>query len=80
MIIAETVFLCLVGSSIGNLLSFTTIGYFGRRGIHFEKFAEGFESFGLSAQVFPSIDNEMYLTITIMVIITAIFSSIFILW
>ncbi len=77
MIIAETVFLCLVGSTIGNLLSFLAIGYFGRRGIHFEEFAEGFESFGLSAEVFPSIDTEMYFTITIMVVITAIFSSIF---
>ena len=77
MIIAETVFLCLVGSTIGNLLSFLTIRYFGNRGIHFEEFTEGFESFGLSAEVFPSISNDMYFIITIMVIITAVFSSIF---
>ena len=77
MIIAETVFLCLVGACIGNLLSFIAIGYFGNRGIHFERFQEGFESFGLSAEVFPTLDNEMYFTITIMVMVTAVFSSVF---
>ncbi len=77
MIVAETVFLCLVGASIGNLLSFLAISWFGHRGIHFEQFAEGMEQFGLSADIYPSIDNQMYLTITILVVITAIFSSIF---
>lgn len=77
MIATETVFLCLVGACIGNLLSFLAISYFGNRGIHFEQFAEGLESFGMSAEVFPTIDNEMYFTITVMVVITAVFSSIF---
>lgn len=77
MIVAETVFLCLVGASIGNLLSFLAISWFGHRGIHFEQFAEGMEQFGLSADIYPSIDSQMYLTITILVVITAIFSSIF---
>jgi ABC-type lipoprotein release transport system permease subunit len=77
MIVAETVFLCLVGAGIGNSFSFLAISYFGKRGIHFEKFAEGFESYGLSAEVFPSIGNEMYLTITLMVVLTAVFASVF---
>jgi ABC-type antimicrobial peptide transport system permease subunit len=77
MIIAETVLLCLVGAFTGNLLSYLAISWFGKRGIHFEQFAEGFEKFGLSAEVYPTINNEMYLTITILVIITAVFSSIF---
>ena len=77
MIVAETVFLCLVGASIGNILSFIAIRYFGVKGIHFERFTEGFESFGLSAEVFPTLDNAMYFTITIMVIVTAVFSSVF---
>lgn len=77
MIIAETVFLCLVGACIGNLMSFIAISYFGNRGIHFERFKEGFESFGLSAEIFPTLDNEMYFTITVLVILTAVFSSVF---
>lgn len=77
MIIAETVLLCLVGAFMGNLLSYLAISWFGNRGIHFEQFAEGFEKFGLSAEVYPTINNEMYLTITLLVIITAVFSSIF---
>jgi len=77
MIIAETVFLCLVGAFIGNLLSFLAVSWFGKRGIHFEEFAEGFESYGMSAEVYTSLSNEMYLTITLLVIITAVFSSIF---
>ena len=77
MIVAETVFLCLVGATLGNIMSFIFIGYFGNQGIHFERFAEGFENFGISAEVFPTLDNDMYLIITLMVVVTAVFSSIF---
>jgi len=77
MIVSETIFLCLVGAAIGNLLSFLSISWYGKQGIHFEQFKDGFEQYGMSAEVFPAIDHQMYFTITLLVIFTAIFASIF---
>lgn len=77
MIMLETVYLCLVGGVIGNVLSFLLISYFGSRGMHFESFEEGFEQFGYSAEIFPEIEPSFYVIITFMVLITAIFASIF---
>ena len=77
MITTETIFLCLVGAFFGNLLSFLTLSWFGIKGIHFEQFADGLEQFGLSAQIYPSVNNSIYLIITALVIVTAIFSSVF---
>lgn len=77
MIMLETIYLCMVGGIIGNLLSFALISYFGSRGMHFESFEEGFEKFGYSAEIFPEIEPSFYIIITIMVLITAIFASIF---
>lgn len=77
MIMLETVYLCLVGGLIGNIMSFSLISYFGQKGMKFESFEEGFEQFGYSAEIFPEIEPSFYLVITLMVVITAIFASIF---
>lgn len=77
MITLETIFLCLVGGVMGNLFALVSIEYFGRVGMHFESFKEGMEQFGMSAEVYPSLDYSFYVIITAMVIVTAVFSSIF---
>lgn len=77
MITLETIFLCLVGGVMGNLLALVAIEYFGRVGMHFESFKEGMEQFGMSAEVYPSLEYSFYVIITAMVIVTAVFSSIF---
>jgi len=77
MIMLETIYLCLVGGLIGNALTFALVSYFSKKGIHFESFQEGFEQFGYSAEIFPEIEPSFYGVITIMVVITAIFASIF---
>ncbi|MDW3209210.1 MAG: FtsX-like permease family protein [Reichenbachiella sp.] len=77
MITLETIFLCLVGGIMGNLLALVSIEYFGRVGMHFESFKEGMEQFGMSAIVYPTLDYSFYAIITGMVVCTAVFSSIF---
>ena len=77
MITLETIFLCLVGGILGNLLALVSIEYFGRVGMHFESFKEGMEQFGMSAYIYPTLEYSFYFIITLMVVITAIFSSIF---
>ncbi len=77
MIMLETIFLCLVGCVIGNALGVMAISYFGARGMEFESFEKGFELYGMSAKIYPVVENEFYLFITVMVVLTAIIASFF---
>ena len=77
MITMETIFLCLVGAVIGNIFSYILIQYYGVQGIHFEQFAEGFEQYGMSSSMYPTLEMTFYINITVMVVFTAVFSSIF---
>lgn len=77
MITLETIFLCLVGGVMGNAIAYAFIGYFGSVGMHFESFKDGMEQFGMSADIYPSLDTTFYLIITAMVVFAAVFSSIF---
>lgn len=77
MITMETIFLCLVGGMAGNTLAFICISYFERVGMHFENFKEGMEQFGMSADIYPTLDLNFYIQITLMVVVTAVISSVF---
>jgi putative ABC transport system permease protein len=77
MIMLETIFLALVGTLAGIVVSVVTIHFTGIHGINFSKWAEGYESWGYSALVYPSLYFDFYVGMTILVIITAMISSIF---
>ena len=77
MIMLETVFLALVGTFFGILVSAVTIHYTGITGINFAKWAEGYEAWGYSALVYPKLYTSFYFGMTILVIITAIISSVY---
>jgi ABC-type lipoprotein release transport system permease subunit len=77
MIMLETIFLSLVGAVIGIIISVAVVESTAVNGINFTGWSEGFEQLGYSSHVFPTIYLSFYFTITIMVIITAIISSIF---
>lgn len=77
MIMMETVFLALVGTAAGIVMSAVTIHYTGISGINFSKWTEGFESWGYSAMIYPSLYTRFYFGMTVLVIITAILSSIY---
>jgi ABC-type lipoprotein release transport system permease subunit len=76
MIMLETVFLTLVGAVAGMLAGWTIIGALGKSGIHFTSWGEGFEAIGFAAVVYPVISPSFFIIITILVIVTAIISSI----
>ena len=76
MIMLETVFLTLVGAIAGMLAGWTIIGALGKSGIHFTSWGEGFEAIGFAAVVYPVISPSFFIIITILVIVTAIISSI----
>ncbi|MCF8297542.1 MAG: FtsX-like permease family protein [Saprospiraceae bacterium] len=76
MIMLETVFLTLVGSIIGMIIGGSLILIFGQTGLNFASVQEGFEAFGWSAMVYPSLELSFFFGVTIMVIIIGILSSI----
>jgi putative ABC transport system permease protein len=77
MIMLETVFLSLVGTLAGVIAGAVTIYYTGLHGLNFAAWAEGYEAWGYSALVYPSLYLSFYIGMTLMVLLTAIISSIF---
>lgn len=76
MIMLETIFLTTVGAIAGMLFGWAIVGALGKSGIHFASWGEGFEAIGYAARVYPVITPSFFLIITIMVIFTAIISSV----
>ncbi len=77
MIMTETILLSLVGTIAGIVVSALTISYTGRTGLNFAAWAEGYESWGYSAFIYPRLYLDFYIGMTALVIITAIISSIY---
>ncbi|MBC34895.1 MAG: ABC transporter permease [Bacteroidetes bacterium] len=77
MIMLETIFLSGTGGIIGLFLSILCIEYFGYYGFSLEDFQQGFNSLGFSAIIYPEGEVSFYISTTLLVIITAIISSIY---
>jgi len=76
MIMLETIFLTVVGAAVGMFSGWAITGALGKTGIHFTGWGEGFEAIGFAARVYPIVTAEFLIFTTIMVIATAIISSI----
>ncbi|MBU2651647.1 MAG: ABC transporter permease [Bacteroidetes bacterium] len=76
MIMMETIFLSITGAIAGILLTVITVALTYQQGINFAAFAEGFESIGYSALVFPTVKTTFYISIGVIVIITAAIASV----
>ncbi len=76
MIMLETVFLTLVGAIAGIFAGWLLVAVLGRNGIYFSSWGEGFEAIGFAARVYPVISPSYFALIIVMVIITAIISSV----
>jgi len=77
MIMLETVFLSLTGGVLGIIIGYFVIRYFGHQGIDLFFWKDAFSSMGYSSFVYPVIDSGTMIIVTIMVIITGIFSSLY---
>jgi ABC-type lipoprotein release transport system permease subunit len=75
MIMLETIFLTSVGAVAGMGSGWLIISILGRTGIHFSGWGEGFEAIGYAARVYPEVGPDFFLLTTLMVIVTAIVSS-----
>ncbi len=76
MIMLETIFLTVVGAVVGMISGWAIIEALGKTGIHFTGWGEGFEAIGFAARVYPVVTLEFFVFTTIMVIATAIISSV----
>ena len=76
MIMLETIFLTLVGAIVGMILGALIIYITGRTGINLSSVGEGMEAMGWASVIYPGIEWHFFFGITLMVILTAILSSI----
>jgi len=76
MIMLETIFLTAVGAVAGIISGWAVTGTLGRTGIHLSGWGEGFEAIGFAAKVYPIVTPEFILFTAVMVICTAIISSV----
>lgn len=76
MIMLETVFLTLVGAVMGMLSGWAVAEMLGKTGIHFSGWGEGFEAIGFAARVYPVVTPGFIVFTMIMVVATAVISSI----
>jgi len=77
MIMLETCYLTLMGCPMGLFAGWLTVTVLGRTGINMSMFSEGLASYGFSSIIYPALDQEKYVIIVLMCIITAIFSAIY---
>lgn len=77
MIMLETIFLSITGGVVGMIIAASLVKYFNKTGINLETFSQGFEAIGYNPVLYPEIGIEFYLSITLLIILTAIFASIY---
>ncbi|MBQ0732865.1 ABC transporter permease [Aquimarina celericrescens] len=77
MIMLETIYLTVIGAPIGLLIGWLTVIVLGKTGINISMFSEGLASYGFSSMIYPALDQEKYVIIVTMCLITAIVSAIY---
>ena len=75
MIMLETILLTIVGAAAGIAAGWALTGTLGKTGIHLSGWKEGFEAIGFAATVYPVVTPGFIALTAIMVIVTAIISS-----
>lgn len=77
MIMLESVMLTLSGGIVGVTLGSLITRFFETRPIDVSAFSEGLEKYGYATQIYTSLQNEMLVTITILVIVTGMISAVY---
>ena len=77
MISFETLFIVLIATPIGMLLSYLTIEYFNQHGIDLSAVASGLESLGIGSRIYTYLPSNLYINITAMTLVVAFIASVF---
>ncbi len=75
MIMLETIFLTMIGTLVGMFVGWLIVHITGQTGLDFSVVGEGFEAMGWAAKVYPAIDMEFFIVVSMMVMLIAILSS-----
>ena len=77
MISLETLFIAIVATPIGMLLSYGSIEYFNKHGIDLSAVAAGLENLGIGSRIYTYLPTDLYVSITAMTLVVAFLASIF---
>ncbi|WP_167618146.1 ABC transporter permease [Maribellus sediminis] len=77
MIMLESVMLTFSGGIVGVVFGSLITKFFETRPIDVSAFSEGLEKYGYATQIYTSLQNEMLVTITVLVIITGMISAVY---
>ena len=77
MIVLESILLSLTGGVIGILIGAFSSWYFGIHPIDLSMWAEGYQQLGYDAFVYTSVQPELLVNVTIMVIFTGVIAAIY---
>ena len=75
MILFETIFISMIATPVGIILSYWIISYFGEHGIDLSIVGKGLENFGVGAVIYTYLPSNLYVNITILTLFVAIVSS-----
>ncbi|HAN18328.1 MAG: hypothetical protein A2X13_04490 [Bacteroidetes bacterium GWC2_33_15] len=77
MIVLETVFLSLTGGIVGIVLALILTALTARTGLNLSMWAEGLNSLGYDAIIYPAIGFKDVIVVSILVVLTGILSAIY---
>ena len=77
MIVVETTYLSILGGAVGMLIGFVTVSILSYNGINLSLFSEALSGWGFSDVVYPTLEPRVYVLITVLVILTAVLTSIY---
>lgn len=58
-------------------MGWLSIEFFGEYGINMSMFSEGLSSYGFSTVIYPALDNEKYVIVAVMCLITSLLAAIY---
>lgn len=80
MIIFETLFLGIAGAPLGLLFGWMTIKYYETYGVDLSSYSEGLEAVGYSSILYPYLEGNTYIIVTIGVLFTALIAALYPAW
>lgn len=80
MIVIETILLSVIGAPFGLLAGYINISMYTEKGVDLSAYSEGLEAFGYSQYLYPYLDSNVYVIVTIGVMFTALIGALYPAW
>ncbi len=80
MVLVETIYLSIIGAPVGLFVGWLTIRYYQNAGVDLTEYSEGLAAFGYSSILYPYLEMDAYIVVTIGVVITAVIGAIYPAW